>query len=247
MAKWFERFFTGPLSCGFIGTWESPKALRHARMVRKLLGPRKGARILDAPCGQGKLAVPLARMGFNITGVDITAPYIRRVRKLARAEGLPIRCVHLDMRKIAFEKEFDAVINYGGSFGFFSDEENLDFCRRAFRALKPGGKFLLDGMNRKWVLGDFHDFMVHREAGPRITSRNRFDKKTNRVTSRWTFTQGERREVRSSTIWLFDATDIRKMLRKAGFREIRLYGLPALGRLARSSQRIIAVAERPSD
>jgi len=244
MAEWFETFFTGPLSRGFIGTWENPAALRHARMVRKLLGLRKGARILDAPCGQGRLAVPLARMGFSVTGVDITAPYIRRVRKQARIEGLPIRYILRDMRKIAFEKEFDAVINYGGSFGYFSDVENLDFCKRAFRALKPGGKFLVDGPNRTWVRKHFLEFMVHQEAEPRIVSRNRFDRRTNRVFSRWTFSQGKHREVRTSSIWLFDAAAVRELLRAAGFRDITLYGLPSLGRVTRSSQRIIAVARK---
>jgi hypothetical protein len=149
------------------------------------------------------------------------------------------------MRKIGFGSEFDAVLNFGGSFGFFSDEDNLDFCRRVFKSLKPGGRFLLEGMNRTWMLSHFLTFMVHREACPRIVSRNRFNTRTNRVTSRWIFTQGKRREVRDSIIWLFDAADIRRLLRKAGFRKITLYGLPALGRVTRHSRRIVAVAERP--
>jgi tRNA U38,U39,U40 pseudouridine synthase TruA len=44
-----------------------------------------------------------------------------------------------DLRGLDFNEEFEGVYNWGGSFGYFSDEENADVLRRYVRALRPGG------------------------------------------------------------------------------------------------------------
>jgi SAM-dependent methyltransferase len=61
----------------------------------------------------------------------------------------------LDLRAIDFQGEFDAVLNWGGSFGFFSEAENLDVVRRYAVSLRPGGRLLIDQPGREYLLRHF--------------------------------------------------------------------------------------------
>ena len=82
MAAWYERFFEGLYGRVLANQGKDDPA--EARMVRRLLRARKGQRILDVPCGLGRLTLPLARLGMEMTGVDLTARYIRKARQLAQ-------------------------------------------------------------------------------------------------------------------------------------------------------------------
>lgn len=246
MAEWFEEFFDGLYAKVLPSTFDESETLEHVRIVKRLLRLGKGQRVLDIPCGMGRLTIPLARQGLTMTGVDLTASYIRRARRDARKEELEIEFVCGDMREIAFDGEFDAAFNWYGSFGYFSDAENLVFCKNVFRALKPGGRFLVDGMNKSWVLAHFRPRDERIIGGVRIVERGRWDARSGRVLSTWTFSKGHVTERRRVSMRVFNGAEMRSILRAAGFREIELFGYRPLGRFTRHSQRLIAVGRRPS-
>jgi len=245
MAEWFERFFDGLYARVLPRSFDRPATREQARMVKRLLKLRRGQSCLDIPCGMGRLTIPLARMGLAMTGVDLTGAYLRRARRLARQQGLDARFVHSDMRAIDFDAEFDGAFNWFGSFGYFSDAGNLAFCRRVFAALKPGGRFLVEGMNKSWVLSHFRPADDRTIGGVRIETRNRWNTRTDRVHSTWTFSKGKATERHTIRMRLFNGSEMRALLRQAGFREIALFPRPPVGRFTRHSRRLIAVARRP--
>lgn len=246
MAEWYRRFFDGLYARVLPNTFDKATTLTHARMVKKLLRARKGASVLDVPCGTGRVTLPLAEMGLVMTGVDLTASYLARARRDARRCGLEVRFARSDMRDIAFEGEFDGAFNWFGSFGYFSDADNLAFCRRVFNALKPGGRFLVEGPNKSWILSHFREAGESTIAGVTITTRNRWNDRTGRVRSRWTFSRGKQSETHTLDMRLFNGADIRALLRAAGFGEVTLHGRPPLGRFTRHSRRMMAVGRRPT-
>src|SRR5579864_2352827 len=82
------------------------------RRLRRLL-PATPARILDAGCGPGLYAVPLAALGHDVTGVDVSTPAIRHARGLARDTHLlgTARFVAGDLRDVALPAgRFDAAL-----------------------------------------------------------------------------------------------------------------------------------------
>ena len=249
MAEWFERFFEGLYGRVLTGTFDAARTLQQAHTVRTLLRLRKRQQALDIPCGIGRLTLPLARAGMEMTGVDLTAAFLRRAHREARRRGLHVRLVQRDMRDIDFNGEFDAAFNWSGSFGYFSDMDNLAFCRKVLQALKPGGRFLVEGMNRSWLLTHFRRRIVtDSRNGVRIDQRhNRYDPKTCRVESLWVMSRGSCVERHRIKMWIFNGMSIRALLRAAGFEEIRLFGYPPAGPLTRHSRRIIAVARRPAE
>ena len=245
MAEWFETFFDGLYAKVLPDAHSGPQSGEEARMVKRLLGVRKGQRVLDVPCGKGRLTIPLARMGVAMTGVDLTPAYLRRARRLARQEGLDVRFVHSDMREIAFDGEFHGAFNWFGSFGYFSDADNLRFCRRVFAALRPGGRFLVEGINKSWMLTHFRERDDSMHGSVRVVTRNRWNARTGRVHSTWILSGGDAAETHTITMRIFNGAELRALLREAGFRDVRLFTRPR-GRFTRHSRRLIAVGRKPA-
>jgi SAM-dependent methyltransferase len=141
--SWTEKFFRPEIFTPGSAEAESA-APAEARFVWKALGLKRGARVLDVACGTGRHAVRLARRGANVVGVDATPAYLREARRAARGIA-NARFTRGDMRVLAYVDEFDAAVNLWTSFGYFeTPAEDLEVVRGIARALKPGGKFLID-------------------------------------------------------------------------------------------------------
>ena len=245
MAAWYERFFDGLYSRVLPKQFDKAVTLRQARIVKRLLKVRKGHRVLDIPCGVGRLTIPMGKTGLLMTGVDLTAEYLRRASRDARRARAKAGFLCCDMRAIDFCGEFDAAFNWFGSFGYFSDAENLAFCQRVLRALRPGGRFLVEGINKTWLLTHFRPETELQAGGVSVAMHNRWDKRTNRVCSTWTFRRGKTRERHTVDMRVFNGAEIRALLRSAGFRDVKLYQNPPDRPFSRHARRWIAVARKP--
>jgi cyclopropane fatty-acyl-phospholipid synthase-like methyltransferase len=247
MSKWYETFFDG-LYMKVLGRhFEQSRSKVEAKLAKRLLKLRKGQRILDLPCGMGRISLPLARLGLDVVGVDLTRPYIRKARREARKAGLDAQFIRQDMREIDFDREFHAVLNWFGSFGYFSDKDNLRFSRAAFRALRPGGRFLIETIGKSWCLSHFRSKDSATVAGIKLYHRRRYDPRRSRVYDKWTMEKGKTRENHEISIRLYDAREMRRLLRQAGFAEVEFFGRTGdcrPTRFTRHSRRMIAVAEK---
>ncbi|HEV3409494.1 MAG TPA: class I SAM-dependent methyltransferase, partial [Chthoniobacterales bacterium] len=110
-----------------------------------------GARILDVACGSGWLSEYFGRLGYDVTGIDISADLIAicedRVRGLAYGvdHETPVRCRFLvhDVEKVPLEETFDAVVCFDAMHHF---EDDRAAVRNMAAMLRPGGMlFVLEG------------------------------------------------------------------------------------------------------
>jgi len=247
VSEWFEEFFDESCADAFLDALPAQVNDAHARLAADLLGIGRGSRVLDVPCGTGRLALPLARMGMAVTGVDLMPLYLERAAARAKQEELAVRLVCRDMRRVEFHEEFDATINWGDSIGYFDDAETLGFCRRVLAALRPGGGFLIECTNRAWLrrakLSDAE--VVTR--GLRIRQSGRYDPAARRFLASWTYTRGEQATTRHLSMRVYGRGELLAVLRAAGFRGVTFsQSYPVPGPAARDSQRLIAVARRPT-
>jgi len=84
--------------------------------------------------------------------VDFSKEYLSDAIKKAKKMKLKnIEFIRKDMRKIDFKEEFDLVINMFTSFGYFDDKDNFTFLKKVRRALKKGGKFIIDVKNGVFI------------------------------------------------------------------------------------------------
>jgi SAM-dependent methyltransferase len=113
--------------------------------VVNILQPRGGERILDLACGSGRHSLELRRRGFEVVGADTSADLIEIARRTAAEAELDVEFVQADLRDLAYDAEFDLVLNLNdGAVGYLeSDEENHRTFEVISRALKPGGRNLI--------------------------------------------------------------------------------------------------------
>jgi SAM-dependent methyltransferase len=117
------------------------------------LGLEAGARVLDVGCGPGRHALELARRGIDVVGVDLSEDFIALARGAAAADGLPARFEVGDVRDLAYDTEFDAVICLcQGGFGLLGGgDEPLAFERIA-AAVRPGGRLALTAFSAAFAV-----------------------------------------------------------------------------------------------
>ena len=152
---WWRDFFGG-LVVDFWKAAMPPEVTRaEAEFLVRTLRLAPGSRVLDVPCGAGRLAIELAARGCRMTGVDISPEFLETARSTARERGLEIEWRQSDMRDLPWESAFDAAFCGGSSFGFFDDEGNAAFLAAASRTLRPGGRFFADFKAAESILPNF--------------------------------------------------------------------------------------------
>jgi ubiquinone/menaquinone biosynthesis C-methylase UbiE len=241
---WFETFFDELYGRVLAQSFDARTCRLHARTIERMLGLKRGQSVLDVPCGQGRIAILLAKKGLDVTGVDQSAGYLRDARLAAKKAHVDVRFVRADMRQIDFCAEFDAAFNWFGSFGYFSDRDNVRHARRVLRALKPGGRFLVEGFDRPGLLRDHKEHAEVTIGGVTIENRWSFEPRTRRLRDRWTLSGRGRVETRRISVRLYSVAEIRALLRAAGFARVEVRRFDSLRSLRPGSRLFIAVAEK---
>ena len=109
--------------------------------------------VLDLGCGDGRHSLELARRGYRVTGLDLSEDLLDRARSRTVDEGLDVTFIQSDMRDAPGVSAFDLVVNFFTSFGYFSeDRENARVLDAIARSLRSGGRFLMDYLNRAYVI-----------------------------------------------------------------------------------------------
>src|SRR5437762_109075 len=111
--------------------------------ARSLGGP-----LLDLACGTGRMALRMAELGYQVTGVDITPEMIARARQKAAKQGLSIEWVVADARTFHLQKQFPFIYMLENVFQFFltrADQEAM--LARVREHLLPEGCFLFETRN----------------------------------------------------------------------------------------------------
>jgi SAM-dependent methyltransferase len=120
--------------------------------IEESLGVEHGGALLDLACGTGRHAIELARRGYEVVGFDLSLAMLARAGDEAQDRGAKLNFVQGDMRDMTFEEQFDGVYCWNTSFGYFEEEKNAQVIDRVHRSLKSGGLFLLDVVNRDFLI-----------------------------------------------------------------------------------------------
>lgn len=120
-----------------------------AALVSKL-GVTKGLKVLDLGCGDGTTAIPAAKLGANVLGVDIASNLVEAGNKRAQAEGLTNIEFRegdaIDLHELD-DQDFDLVVSI---FGAMFAPKPQDVAKEMVRVTRPGGKIVMGN----WIPGD---------------------------------------------------------------------------------------------
>jgi len=137
--------------------WEKGDFTRIADTMRESgealaakLGITKGLNVLDLGCGDGTTAIPEAKLGANVLGVDIAANLVEAGNKRAKAEGLS-NCTFeegdaTDLHELK-DQSFDLVTTI---FGAMFAPKPFDVAKEMVRVTRPGGRIVMGN----WIPGD---------------------------------------------------------------------------------------------
>jgi len=186
-------------------------------------------RILDLACGQGRYSRLLANLGHEVAGVDLSEELLAaaarsRLKKEPLSSG-KLWFVRADKRSIPFCASFDLVINMFTSFGYFQeDEENFKVLLSAACALKPGGRFLIDYLNRNRVIENLVGESVAGQGGITVRQRRRISPDGLRVEKIIQMEGPKGHDTWSESVRLYSSQEMEQMLSRAGLEVQGLIG-----------------------
>jgi len=178
-------------------------------------------KMLDLACGVGRHHRYLRENGLEVYGIDSNEELIRLAKE--RNRGYEDFYKIEDMRKITYMEEFDIVLNWFTSFGYFSDEENRLVLRNIYRALRHDGILILD-MPVKWREGD--SIIIHDDNVIEIIQRRRMDDYRFDYRAKLYMVEEEKMipitELRLN-ITIYPPEMMKKMLEEAGFKILYVF------------------------
>lgn len=247
---WYETFFDENYLKEYAAGLTLERAQKEADFIDSTLNlpqTAEGARILDLCCGHGRHTVELAAAGYSMVGQDLSAIFLDLAKDAAAVRNLQIRFIHADMRQIPFERELDAVINLFSAFGYFDDDaENQKVLDAVGRALKPGGKFLIDLLNTLRIMRDFRpQSWDELSDGTVVLTKRNYNILTgyNEECRTYIAPDGSKREIH--LVWRsYFYTELAKMLNRASLAPIQVFGGFDSSEFAWDSNRMIVLAEK---
>jgi SAM-dependent methyltransferase len=149
MKEWWKTFFDQDY-LRIAGQMFSPEDnTRQAQELWSMLDLSPGCRLLDAPCGWGRLSRPLALLGAKVLGVDQSEILIAEAES-QRGDVPPeqLRYLRHDFRTPMPQTDFDVACNIFTSFGYGTEDEDVALFRSLGGAVRPGGRVLVETNHR---------------------------------------------------------------------------------------------------
>jgi SAM-dependent methyltransferase len=149
VSEWWKTFFDDDYFRIWGQLFSEENNTKQAAELWSMLDLSPGCRILDAPCGWGRLSRPLALLGANVLGVDQSESLLN-VAARNRGELAPERLRYLghDLRTPLLETGFDIACNMFTSFGYGTAEEDVAIFRTLRGAVRPGGRVVVETNHR---------------------------------------------------------------------------------------------------
>jgi len=246
---WFEEVFDEDY-LRTLPFMSADQTLREVEFIESSLGVKPGGQILDVGCGYGRHAIELVQRGLDVTGLDLSLPLLLRAADEAQKRAMSVNFVHADMREMAFDKQFDGACCMLTSFGYFDEETNLRVAEGIARALKPGGRLLLDLVNRDYVVGDLPSRVWWEGNGCVVLEEVDFNFHTSRIITHRSIVFEDGRQVEQEiSVRAYSLHEIGRLLRQAGFRVIDISGgLATRGHFfGGTSRNLLILAETRTD
>src|ERR671925_934617 len=220
----FDRLFDEAYLTTYEPRQDPHEAEVEALAAARLTGCEAGAEILDCPCGYGRHAIALAQAGYKVVGADRSAALLEQARTLG--EGIEVVFVQADYRELPFEDDrFDAVLNLFPSIGYTGREGDTEALREFRRVLRPGGRLVVETMQRDRLAGIFQPRMWERLPEGLLLEERTFDLVDGVMHATITYLpdEGEARAYPHS-LRVYTATELAEMTREAGFEQAEFYG-----------------------
>ena len=184
--------------------------------------------VLDLACGQGRYSRLLANKGHRAAAVDLSMPLLEQGQAsspLAYPCGGSVWYVRADMRTVPFKGSFELAISMFTSFGYFqTDKENASVLSQIHDALAPGGRWLIDYLNRPRVINTLVAQDSSTRGGLHITQRRKLEEDQRRVVKDVLIEGPEGVQQWTESVRMYGRGELEDMLEGAGLAVENVYG-----------------------
>jgi SAM-dependent methyltransferase len=242
---WFDDFFDDSYLKTYTHlNWE--RTAREVDYLIKILEIKTEQHIVDVPCGFGRHSIELTRRGFKVTGIEYNQTQIDFAERLMVEKAAPFEIIQADMRSMPTESKYDVLINFFTSFGYFDDSDNEKTLKNFYTALKPGGKILLEILNRDGVLKNFQPYWVTRlEDGTMLIEEREYKPLSGRMHAIHTIVSTDGTIVeRQLDHRVYTPYELIEMFKTQGFNILNIYG-DGEKELETFSRRFTIIAQKP--
>ena len=222
MSDWWQTFFDAEYLRLWEGTEPPEKAEREVAGLWQLLELGSTSRVLDAPCGYGRIARALAARGAEVLGVDYSEVLLSEAER--RRGDIPerqLRYLRHDLRVPLGDSGFEAAINIFSSLGYGTEADDLAILTTLRAAVRPGGRVFVETAHRDRLVV----FLSHTDRrgvrlsdGTLLLEEPLFDAVAGRVESKWYWRGPSGSGQKESSLRVYSATELAGLLSRAGLR-----------------------------
>jgi SAM-dependent methyltransferase len=222
-ADWWQGFF----DADYLRLWSelAPEAhtAKEADGIWRLLDLREGARVLDAPCGYGRVALALCQRGAVVQGVDYSATLLAEAER--RRGDCPLERLSFlrhDLRQPLpppLEGAFDGAVNVFTSLGYGTEADDLAILTTLARAVRPGGRVLVETMHRDPVAAFIARGMQPGRRypdGTLLVEDPHFDPVAGRMETTWYWSGPQGGGAKRASLRIYAITELVRLMERAG-------------------------------
>lgn len=245
--NWYETFFEG-VNCEMWEKAVTPEWTNaEVEFLKKHLQVVPGDSLLDVPSGFGRHALALAREGYSVTAIDISAAFVKKLKKKIQADDLPIEAVRSDFLTLEFPEnsKFDGAYCLGNSFGYVDYEGMRTFTGKIAGALRPGSKFIINsGVVAESILPNFPKSNSYTLGDLKMEIVNDYNPAESYMTSDLRYTRGNRVEEHRFKHYVFTISEIHRLLKEAGLHVLNVFSTTDGKGYKLGDQQMYLVAEK---
>lgn len=202
--------------------------------------------LLDLGCGPGRHCIALAKMGYDVSGVDMSQYLLAIANEKSKALSLQINYTQANMLDYQANEKLDLIINMFNSFGYFdTQEQNQLMINQVFNNLNQTGTFVIDTVGKETLartiepvhLSEYDNGDIRIERPLLIDDMKIFS-------NEWILISGDRVFKRSYQHYVYTPVELSGMCYKAGFDNVRIYGGLNGDEYNLESERLIIVADK---
>jgi SAM-dependent methyltransferase len=219
----------------------------------------EGGRVLDLGSGLGRISIGLAKLGYDVVGVDISPLYVKIAQKWAEKEGVSAkaRFHKIDSRETSGlsdirKNKFHAIISIATSIGFYGRNADLKIFRQLSKSASPGAILVIETANRDYLVRHFQDHGIAERSGIVWYDSRRLDLESSFMKNRWKFYRIVGRSLRliadvPVTHRVYSIHELKEMIESSGWTYLESYGsLRTLSPLNTNTFHMTLVARKSS-
>lgn len=227
--------------------YDACHASRHDDLLFWIKMASSARSVLELACGTGRIAIPLAVKGAQVTGLDNNASMLEQARRNARGAGVEIEWLHADMRRFDLGRDdFDLVVlAFNGINSLLTLDDALSCLRSARKHLAPSGRLVIDTFlptpERVGAEDLQIDYTLPDDEKVTITARRSYDPATQTRSLDLAITTRDETGADRQDVHVYYPSELALLAAAAGFDVVATYGGYDQRRLDALSRRCLFV------